>query len=107
MKAGYQGSHLGDNQTNYSNDQFLSYRLNNGVPNQFTQTINRFTRHQWVRTAAFYLQDSYTVSRFTFQGALRYDHAWSFFPEQEIIPVRFFPQGKTYPATPMAPRTTI
>ena len=79
--------------------EFLSYRFNNGVPNQFTQTINRFTRHQWVRTAAFYVQDSYTVSRFTFQGALRYDRAWSFFPEQEIIPVRFFPQGKTYPAT--------
>ena len=100
IKAGYQGSHLGDNQTNHSNDQFLTYRLNNGVANQFTQTINRFTRHQWVRTAAFYVQDSYTLARFTFQGALRYDHAWSFFPEQEIIPVRFFPQGKTYPDTP-------
>ena len=100
LKAGYQGSHLGDNQTNHSNDQFLSYRLNNGVPNQFTQTINKFTRHQWVRTAAFYVQDSYTMDRFTFQGALRYDHAWSFFPEQEVIPVRFFPQGKTYPDTP-------
>jgi hypothetical protein len=100
FKAGYQGSHLGDNQTNHSNDQFLTYRLNNGVPNQFTQTINKFTRHQWVRTAAFYIQDSYTMNRFTFQGALRYDHAWSFFPEQEIIPVRFFPQGKTYPDTP-------
>jgi hypothetical protein len=99
IKAGYQGSHLGDNQTNHSNDQFLTYRLNNGVPNQFTQTINTFTRRQWVRTAAFYIQDSYTRGRFTLQGALRYDHAWSFFPEQEIIPVRFFPQGKTYPAT--------
>jgi hypothetical protein len=99
MKAGYQGSHLGDNQTSFNNDQYLTYRLNNGVPNQFTQTINRFTRHQWVRTAAFYVQDSYTMGRFTFQGALRYDRAWSFFPEQEIIPVRFFPQGRTYPAT--------
>src|SRR5688572_28157185 len=66
FKAGYQGSHLGDNQTNHSNDQFLTYRLNNGVPNQFTQTINKFTRHQWVRTAAFYIQDSYTMDRFTF-----------------------------------------
>jgi hypothetical protein len=100
MKVGYQGSHLGDNQTNFSNDQFLSYRLNNGTPNQFTQTINRFTRHQWVRTAAFYGQDSVTYGRVTFQGALRYDHAWSFFPEQTIIPVRFFPTARTYPATP-------
>jgi hypothetical protein len=100
MKLGYQGSHLGDNQTNFSNDQYLSYRLNNGVPNQFTQTINRFTRHQWVRTGALYAQDSYTLGRFTFQGALRYDHAWSFFPEQTIIAVPFFPTAKTYPDTP-------
>ena len=100
LKVGYQGSHLGDNQTSFSNDQYLSYRLNNGIANQFTQTINRFTRHQWVRTAAFYGQDSVTYGRVTLQGALRYDHAWSFFPEQSIIPVRFFPQGKTYPATP-------
>jgi hypothetical protein len=99
MKAGYQGSHLGDNQQSFSNDQYLSYRFNNAVPNQFTQTINRFERHQRVRTAAFYLQDSYTMSRFTFQGALRYDHAWSYFPEQTVIAVPFFPTAKTYPFT--------
>jgi hypothetical protein len=99
MKIGYQGSHLGDNQTNFNNDSFLSYRLNNGIPNQFTQTINRFTRHQWVRTAALYAQDSVTFGRVTLQGALRYDHAWSYFPEQTIIPVRFFPVAKTYPGT--------
>src|SRR3954467_13356216 len=99
LKFGYQGSHLGDNQTNFSNDQSLSYQFNNGQPNGFTQTINRFTRHQWVRTAAYYAQDSVTYGRFTFQGALRYDHAWSYFPEQTIIPVRFFPTEKTYPAT--------
>ena len=99
MKVGYQGSHLGDNQTNFNNDSFLTYRFNNGVPNQFTQTINRFTRKQRVRTMAFYAQDSVTYGRMTFQGALRYDHAWSYFPEQTIIPVRFFPTEKTYPYT--------
>ena len=99
MKIGYQGSHLGDNQTNFSNDQYLSYRLNNGVPNQFTQTINRFTRHQWVRTGALYAQDSYTIGRVTLQGALRYDRAWSFFPEQTVVAVPFFPTAKTYPDT--------
>ncbi len=99
MKVGYQGARMNDNQTNYTNDQFLAYRFNNGVPNQFTQSINQFTRHQWVQTAAFYGQDSYTMGRVTFQGALRYDHAWSGFPEQEVIPVRFFPQSKKYPFT--------
>ena len=35
----------------------------------------------------------------TLQGALRYDHAWSYFPEQTVEPVRFFPTAKTYPHT--------
>ena len=35
----------------------------------------------------------------TLQGALRYDHAWSYFPEQTVGPVRFFPTAVTYPRT--------
>jgi hypothetical protein len=35
----------------------------------------------------------------TVQGALRYDHAWSYFPEQTVGPVRFFPTAVTYPRT--------
>ena len=33
------------------------------------------------RYDAFYVQDQWTRSRLTLQGALRYEHAWSFFPE--------------------------
>ena len=39
------------------------------------------------------------MGRMTLQGALRYDHAWSYFPEQTVGPVRFFPTAKTYPHT--------
>ena len=35
----------------------------------------------------------------TVQGALRYDHAWSYFPEATVGPVRFFPTPVTYPYT--------
>jgi hypothetical protein len=35
----------------------------------------------------------------TLQGAVRYDHAWSYFPEQTVGPVRFFPTAVTYPRT--------
>ena len=35
----------------------------------------------------------------TVQGAMRYDHAWSYFPEQTVGPVRFFPTAVTYPRT--------
>ena len=98
LKFGYQGSHLGDDRTNFSNDQQLSYRFNNGTANQVTQSINRFTALQRVRTTAFYAQDAWTLKRVTLQGALRYDRAWSYFPEQTIPAQRFFPVAQTFAA---------
>ena len=68
-----------------------SYRVQNGVPDQLTMTINQFPVRQRVRTDAFYAQEQWTLGRMTLQGALRYDHAWSYFPEQTVGPVRFFP----------------
>jgi hypothetical protein len=37
--------------------------------------------------------------RMTLQGALRYDHAWSYFNEQRVGPTRFAPVGIVYPKT--------
>ena len=100
MKFGYQGGHLIDNQYVYTNQQFLTFRVNNLVPNQITQTINQIPLQQRVRYAAFYAQESWTMGRMTFQGALRYDRAWSYFPEVTIGPVRFLPNAIHYPETP-------
>src|SRR5690606_8987854 len=33
------------------------------------------------RYDGFYIQDQYTRNRLTLQGAIRYEHAWSYFPE--------------------------
>src|SRR5688572_32361731 len=62
-------------------------------------TINQFPVRQRVRSDAFYAQEQFTMGRATFQAALRYDRAWSYFPEQTVGPVRFFPTAKTYPHT--------
>ena len=35
----------------------------------------------------------------TLQGALRYDHAWSYFPEQQVGPIRFLPTPLVFPRT--------
>jgi hypothetical protein len=99
LKIGYQGALLIDQRKNFMNDQFLQYRTNNGIPDQVTLTINRFQVYQSVRSDAFYAQEQWTVGRFTLQGAIRYDHAWSYFPEQTVGPVRFFPTAVTYPRT--------
>ena len=99
VKIGYQGALLLDNRKNFTNSEFLQYRFNNGVPDQMTLTINRFEILQRVRSDAFYVQEQWTRGRMTLQGALRYDHAWSYFPEQTIGGVRFLPIAKTYPHT--------
>jgi hypothetical protein len=99
MKYGYQGGYLYDNQFTYTNDQFVAYRFNSGVPNQITENVNAFPANQRVRYDSFYAQDQVTRGRVTLQGALRYDRAWSYFPEVTIGPVRFLPAPITYPRT--------
>ena len=43
------------------------------------------------RQDSFYVQDQWTIDRFTLQGALRYDHPWSYFPATTEPASRFFP----------------
>jgi hypothetical protein len=99
LKVGYQGALLIDERKTYGNTEFLQYRTNNGVPDQMTLLINRFPVRQRVRSDAFYAQEQWTLGRVTLQGGLRYDHAWSYFPEQEVGGVRFLPTVTTYPRT--------
>jgi hypothetical protein len=99
IRVGYQGALLFDDRKNFTNTEFLQYRVNNGVPDQMTLTIGEFGIHQRVRSDAFFAQEQWTLGRMTVQGAVRYDHAWSYFPEQTVGPVRFFPTTKVYPHT--------
>jgi len=99
MKFGYQGSFLQDSRRDISNNQFLSFRLNNGVPNQLSELLNQFPVEQRVRFDAFYAQDQRTFGRLTLQGAVRFDRAWSYFPAASIGGVRFLPTVTTFPET--------
>ena len=81
MKVGYAGAYevtdiFGDFATHG-----LQYRFNAGVPDLITQRITKWQQANRTRYDAFYVQDQWTRSRLTLQGALRYEHAWSFFPE--------------------------
>ena len=49
-------------------------------------------------TYAFYAQEQWTKDRLTLQGALRFDHAWSSFPEQQIGPSVTIPTANILPA---------
>src|SRR5688572_1291434 len=99
VKVGYQGGLLIDERKNFTNNEFLAYRVQNGVPDQMTLSLSEYDIRQRVRFDAFYAQEQWTRGRITLQGALRYDHAWSYFPEQVVGPVRFFPRTEIYPHT--------
>ena len=100
VKFGYNGLYDYDNQdSNYANSQGLVYQFNNGVPNQFWQLSGVF-KSQWrTRYDAFFIQDSWTRDRLTLQGAVRYEHAWSYYPESYIGGTRFIPTFTNIPAS--------
>jgi hypothetical protein len=90
-KVGYQGTYMVDDRTWTTNNQHLWYRLNNGVPNQLTQTISPWINNARAGWNAVYAQEQWNLGRVTLQGALRFDIARSWFPEQNIGPTRFLP----------------
>ena len=103
MKVGYQAAYevtdiFGDFATHG-----LQYRFNAGVPDQITQRITKWQQANRTRWDAFYVQDQWTRNKLTLQGALRYERAWSFFPEglnglltDSVFggPVRTLPEAK-------------
>ena len=91
MKFGYQGAyHVDDRLTTWPAS--VTYRFNNGAPNQLTQFLSPLQYKSRVQYNALYAQDSFTRDRLTLQGAIRFDHSKSFYPEQQVGPTRFLPQ---------------
>ena len=78
------------------NDAWLSYRVNNAIPNQLTMTAGPAEVHTHVSTGSFFVQDQWTNRRLTLSGGLRYDHVWSHFPRQQLGPNPFFPTAVVY-----------
>ena len=82
FKVGYQAAYEVYRQVQNVDNQ-LAYTFNNGTPIQFTMRIGPHIQSNRTRYDGFYVQDQWTRGRLTLQGALRYEHAWSWFPEGE------------------------
>jgi hypothetical protein len=91
LKIGYQGNHWIDDREVHTNTQNLQYTFLFGLPNSITMYASPWTVKGRAVQNSFFVQDQWTVNRFTFQGALRYDRPYSWFPEQAENPRRFFP----------------
>ncbi len=91
LKVGYQAGYMVNKTTTLIGQQ-ISYRFNNGVPNQLSQRVGPNQVSDRVRYDGFYVQDQWTRSRLTLQGALRFETASSWAPEGEngiLEPHRF------------------
>ena len=99
VKVGYQHTLMTDDRTWLTNDQNLTYRVNNGVPNQLTQSISPWMNNARAGWDALFVQEQWTHRRLTLQGALRFDRARSWFPAQQEGPSRFLPTPILIPAT--------
>jgi hypothetical protein len=99
MKFGYEGQHLSTDGGTYFNFPSLTYRFNNGVPNQLTMFVNPQLNNDRVNGAALYAQDQWSLGRLSLQGAVRYDRAWSYNVEEPFGGTRFVPVLTTLPAT--------
>jgi hypothetical protein len=83
LKIGYQAAFQVQQQWQNDNNTALLYTFNNRVPASLTQRIAPVALGNRTRFDAFYVQDQFTMGRVTFQGGLRYEHAWSWHPEGE------------------------
>jgi hypothetical protein len=82
MKVGYQAAFQVQSQTQIM-DNPLSYTFLGGNPISFTMRVAPWKQANRTRFDALYLQDQWTHGRLTLQGALRYEHAWSWYPAGE------------------------
>jgi hypothetical protein len=82
FKVGYQAAYEVYRQIQNVDNQ-VSYTLSNGSATQFTMRDGPHEQSNRTRYDGFYAQDQWTRGRLTLQGALRYEHAWSWFPADE------------------------
>ncbi len=99
LKVGYQHSLMTDDRTWYTNDQNLTYRFNDGTPNQLTQSISPWVNDARAGWDGVFAQEQWTLRRLTLQGAVRFDRAVSWFPSQQEGPSRFLPTPILVPET--------
>ncbi len=103
MKVGFSDGwaernlHVNDNIYN------LTYRFNNGVPNQLTQRATPYDNTTKQRADfGSYAQDRWTLKRATVNLGVRFDYYNSYFPEQHLGPARLVPtRNITFPETPL------
>jgi hypothetical protein len=92
LKTGFNDGPSSSSMETYLVGPPLTYRLNNGVPNQFTEyalpsIANGNTDHD----LGLFVQDKWTRGRLTLSGGLRFDYFATSFPEMHLGPTLYAP----------------
>jgi hypothetical protein len=61
-------------------------------------SISPYVRDSRAAFSAVYAQEQWTHGRWTLQGAVRYDNAWSYTPDLVVGPVKWIPTPVSFPA---------
>ena len=99
FKVGYGGVALVSDLQGFTNDNNLSYTVNNGTAISLTQTLLPFTTSYRTRNMSLYAQDQWTRGRMTLQDALRLDRNSSFSPEERINASNWLATALVFPKT--------
>ena len=99
LRTGYQGGYMMTRNTTLVGRQ-LTYRFNNGAPNQLTQRVGPTRVTNSTRYDALFVQDQFTQGRLTVQAGLRYETARSWAPGGDsngIIAAHEFGDASIFP----------
>jgi hypothetical protein len=91
LRFGFNLGFSSQDQWRYPIDSPMSFRFNNGVPNQLTLQATPFMRVTESSDHGLFVQDRWTVNRLTLTAGLRYDYFHVSFPPQPIGPGEFVP----------------
>src|SRR4030095_12183955 len=109
FKAGFNNMTASSSMYTYLISPPLTYRFNNGVPNQFTEYA--LPSPAGSHTAAglgLFAQDKWTHGRMTLSGGLRFDYFKTSFPEMRLGPTQYAPNPNIMrPETPGMHREDI
>jgi hypothetical protein len=92
FKAGFADTIVLRNESLSDNDYHLSYRFNNGVPNQLTERTTPYLKSQRQPAGiGLFAQDKWTVRKFTLNAGLRFDYLSITIPAQHLGPAPLVP----------------
>ena len=100
FKVGFNRTHGFLNEYQYATNP-VTYRFNNGVPNQITETSRPYTALSNLdNDIGVFAQDRWTLDRLTLNLALRFDRLQTSFPAQTVGPSSLLPdRNLSFPAT--------